>query len=1280
MSESPQQPNPRRFVRFAIWTMAVVLITLLTLVVGLTLYTRTDGFRAWLRERTLIALREVVHGDVALEQISGDVWTGVTFHNLSLRDATGEVLQIPQATVTLRLLSQLGLAWQSSTFRIDDVTIHSPTLRLVQTPGGTWNVKQLFAPSNEPPSSNPLRLFIDRIHLTDGHITAELQDHKTVQIHTVTVDGRLAQVLHAVDLDLAQLSFRAEYPQFPPLTWEGGVAYKEIDAVADLSVKTATIRTTQSQVQLSGTVQNLDAPIFDLTASLSHLSATELRSLFPTSPLQQDLSGNIYFSGPWKNPTVKADLQATDGKATAIVKANLQQSPPHYEATVELDHVIIHKVAHVPHVQGEVSGHIDFTGTDLDSGKVTFDLRPTKLIVQERTVGDGELSGTVVDRRITSTGKTRGQIGQVQWNGWLELGSPLAYEGTVSVRDGVIANITKEPLSIGEVTINADALVAGHGTTLPELAANARVTLLPSQVGRLTDVYGSATATLQQQQLILEQLALTANGTTVQLQGQLKDLFGQAPQTTLSYNIQAQDIAPWLKQAGYDGQGTISLVGTATGPLHQLTVIGTANGNALRWERNTIQNGTATYHLQSVGQADAHGDVTASAQLDAGGTWRKATAEATVARLQPLTIQTTLHAEGEQIRDLRAHVHVQQQANQWNVSVSDLVAQLPIGVWTQPQPTALTLSAGQIVVDRLVLQRETHTIAVSGTLAEQGPQDFHVQVTQLPLSDLQTMVPAFPLIAGELSATLQLTGTRAHPEASAQLTTSLLTIRGQLYAGLTGRGTYQNDKVTLSASLRQDATHALTMDGILPVSLSWQDNRPVPQAGDVDLRLRSDDINIALLGLVTTDEIEDLEGTMQVDLALRGPLSALRPSGRAQLRDGRARLKTVDVTLKDIGAEVAISPEFLNLRQFTMSAGNGEVTGTGRIALQQSTLGDMALTFVAKEFRVANTRRYNATISGQLTCSGSLQVPFIKGSLTLEDTTLRPDIALLKSGPPPRDPTIVVVQTDQDWTQPPQTEQPLKELDGQPTIPPTPELLRQLAVDVAVRVPRDTWLHMAEGSIEINGKLAVKKNAGEESRLIGALETVRGWYAFHGRKFNIERGQVTFPDTVPIEPNIDVVARYTIAPYDVDVVLGGTARTPTLELRSNPMLEEADILSVLIFGKPAGSLSGSEQASLQTQAIQATAGYVASGLRQSIANKLGLDNLEFDMGQSIGQGRVRVGKYLIKDVYVSTSQQLGDKQEREVSVEYQIDRQWQLKGSTTSRGTSGVDVLWRKRY
>src|SRR5262249_30683449 len=151
----------------------------------------------------------------------------------------------------------------------------------------------------------------------------------------------------------------------------------------------------------------------------------------------------------------------------------------------------IDKVVQVSNAQGELSGHVEFSGSDLNAGKASFALQPTKLVVQERVVGDGELSGTLVNRRIAATGSTHGQIGQVQWNGWLELGPPIAYEGNFTVRDFSVEQVTKQSLPVGKTTINADAQLSGRGTTWQELVASAHVTVLPSRVGELADVHGS---------------------------------------------------------------------------------------------------------------------------------------------------------------------------------------------------------------------------------------------------------------------------------------------------------------------------------------------------------------------------------------------------------------------------------------------------------------------------------------------------------------------------------------------------------------------------------------------------------------------------------------------------------------------------------------------------------------------------------------------------------------------------------------------------------------------
>ena len=172
----------------------------------------------------------------------------------------------------------------------------------------------------------------------------------------------------------------------------------------------------------------------------------------------------------------------------------------------------------------------------------------------------------------------------------------------------------------------------------------------------------------------------------------------------------------------------------------------------------------------------------------------------------------------------------------------------------------------------------------------------------------------------------------------------------------------------------------------------------------------------------------------------------------------------------------------------------------------------------------------------------------------------------------------------------------------------------------------------------------------EELFLTGAIETVRGGYTFHERKFRLERGNIVFTGATPIDSGLDIVARYTLPQYQVDVVVEGTAKTLAVSFRSEPQLEQANIFSLLHFGKPACALSKGEKVSLQSQAVQAVAGSVAAELRQTLSESLGLDDLELDVGNTSGQ-KVGVGKDIAPGVFVSTS-----------------------------RGNNGVDILWEKRY
>jgi translocation and assembly module TamB len=423
-----------------------------------------------------------------------------------------------------------------------------------------------------------------------------------------------------------------------------------------------------------------------------------------------------------------------------------------------------------------------------------------------------------------------------------------------------------------------------------------------------------------------------------------------------------------------------------------------------------------------------------------------------------------------------------------------------------------------------------------------------------------------------------------------------------------------------------------------------------------------------------------------MDINLKGPIQALAPSGPIRLQNGHAQIKPLGQTFSDINVEIQLDPKVVRLSQLSLHGGEGQFSGKGVVALERYTIGNIDLTFDADHFRVIATKEYRAGLSGQIICSGSLQAPIVTGAMTVVDTTLRPDFALMKSGPAAQDATITVVRNAEEASLSVKGGQTAGEEETKKTTAiPRGGVYNQLTLNVDVTIPRNTWVHMSEGSIELMGQLQAKKNPQEEPTLSGVIETVRGWVAVQGRKFTLEKGNIIFSGETPIDPSLDITARYTLPEYVVDVLIGGTGTKPTVSFKSEPDMEQADVLSLLVFGKPANALSDKEKVSLQSQALQAVAGSVASDLRQAVAEKLGIENLELDVGENPSQSKVGIGKYVAPGVFVSTSQQLGGNshgpgQGREVTIEYQISDNWQLKASTTAQGNNGVDILWKKKY
>jgi translocation and assembly module TamB len=193
----------------------------------------------------------------------------------------------------------------------------------------------------------------------------------------------------------------------------------------------------------------------------------------------------------------------------------------------------------------------------------------------------------------------------------------------------------------------------------------------------------------------------------------------------------------------------------------------------------------------------------------------------------------------------------------------------------------------------------------------------------------------------------------------------------------------------------------------------------------------------------------------------------------------------------------------------------------------------------------------------------------------------------------------------------------------------------------------------------------------------GSLETIRGWVGFQGRRFNLSRGRVDFGGSEKINASLDILAEYRVNNYVVNALVNGTAEKPTLTLSSEPQLDQADILSLLLFNKPISELGKGEQTSLQQNAVDITSGFAAAKVGEAVSNALGLQNIG---DVDVSGGQVSFSRYVGRKTFVSVGQEISGQTGQEVSAEYQIMPDWKLGVSSSTKGANGVNIIWHKRY
>ena len=1265
-----------KFRRIVKWLFLGAAFLALLVVTAVVIYVRSEHFTGWLRSEAVAAVNNMIRGSIRVERLEGSVWRNVTLHDVALRYENAEIVKIPRLEVSFSLWR---LIWGE--LQISQIDALKPRASLIQDPQGRWNVVEALGPREpQPEQSSEFTTLVRSLRLRDAGIDLRLagKEEKLYRLQSLELEGGLGILPGGVSLEVRELNTALVSKGLPELRLKGALGYRQMAAApATLKVDDLWAVSRNSRVKLDGEIAYRDALKIKARALLEKLAPADIAYFVADWPLNRDLAGNLTIEGSLDDLSGDLSLGGAGAKIAGKFRADVEQNPLRYSATMTVSGFDLRQWLERKDLAGVVNGVLEAQGSGFalqsTAGKAQFEVRGTK--VQSWMLGKVVTEAKLQNSVALLDGRLEGNMGAASWSGKVGLKDKRpTYELALAVKDLAIEKAVPNAAAM-KGKLNLEGTVKGAGISLADMNTRAEMRILPSSIGPVNLQKGLFDATLRDQKILISRATLNAGESVLAVNGEL----GLDAKATgkLDYRFRATDVAPWLTLFNQKGSGSVNLTGQAQGNLANLQTQGTARFSGLRFNDYAIRNGDLNFAVRgSKERMFPEGVVTfRMTDVDAGVALRRVDGKATLVPSQAIQIELNAQDNAERKHGLNGTVSflpdvVALRLNQIALSASD-------GVWKLARPATLSKKDQSFLIEQVALRNADREVSLEGRLSLSGSQDLRLNVDRLPLESLSAFMSQPPKMSGVIGMTARIGGTAAAPEIASTLKLSDPIIAGQPYAGALAEVRYKERNAALRMTIQQDAAHTLTANGTVPFILSWHEKFRAEPGEGMDIRVQSAGLSIAFLNAFTDKAVENIAGEFALDVAARGSIKKPDLRGTFALRDGRLKVVPLNVDVNSLTISGALDSRNLIIRDISARAKDGEIRGSGSLALKEFDISSVKLALTAQRWPAIDTVRHQMRIAGNVDVQGSITAPTVKGQIVVTEGSLRPDLAFLEQSKAPtkRDETIVVIRNTGASGGMPQgvgASAGAKE-DG--------EFFKNLTVDLTMRAPGNLWVRHPDATAELSGNIKVSKMRERNLDLTGRVEVVRGWFAFQGRRFQVVRGTVEFTGGDKINPSLDIVAQYKLPNYQVEAVISGSVEKPTLTLASQPPLEQADILALILFGRPLNTLNQNEQVSLQQSAINLASGFVAGRIAGSVAKALGLDSLGLDIREvDFSGGRVGFGRYVGSKTYVSASQQLTGEHGREVSLEYEIVPDWKIGTSATSTGSSGIDIIWHKRY
>ncbi|TDG13683.1 hypothetical protein E2F43_09175 [Seongchinamella unica] len=354
-----------------------------------------------------------------------------------------------------------------------------------------------------------------------------------------------------------------------------------------------------------------------------------------------------------------------------------------------------------------------------------------------------------------------------------------------------------------------------------------------------------------------------------------------------------------------------------------------------------------------------------------------------------------------------------------------------------------------------------------------------------------------------------------------------------------------DDSLAVTGAIIRDNLQVLTLDGSLPASAQ----------GTIAGSLTLDSLQLSMLSPWVT-ELAELGGSLSGELVLSGtPLEPLA-TGNLRLRDGRMVAVANPTVLSDLALDLRLDGEQAELAG-TANLGEGAIALQGQITTQPQL--QVQLTVNGERHLILLPPASEVLVSEELTLFMTEELLDVQGEVQVHEGVLRHEE--LPAGSVGMSREVVVVDTRGNVI--------------------TQERQFDLSADVWVRI-KDRFQVEGEGlRATLGGDLRVVAERGKDPQVFGNLNLIGGELEAYRQRLQIRSGTIAFSGPID-NPALNITAERDIRADNVSVGarLQGTLDEPVLEVYSDPVMPQGEVMSYLVRGRGLDAGAGADGTAL----------------------------------------------------------------------------------------------------